>query len=142
MGPLCSTCSKNDNGRSYSMLAFKFCVLCPSFNWNLIKILSIILTFTLFVGVLIHFSHLEAHNLLKKGEFPLELPLSEFLSIYLKILTNHIQILNVIRSIDVSWPKFSETFLDYQSAIGDLSSHIVSLECLYIGKRLDGLFFF
>jgi hypothetical protein len=116
------------------MLGFKKCVECPGFILNLLKVLAIFLILTFVIGLLIHLSHLEVKNLSRERVIVSKLPLSEYLSILLKILMNHIQIMNFVKSVDIGWPKLAEEYIDIQSAIGDVSTHIVSLECLYIGN--------
>ena len=116
------------------MLGLNKCVECPGFLLNLLKVIGIILIITISIGIIIHLSHLEVKNLSRENVKVSKLPLSEYLSILLKILMNHVQTVSFVKSIDIGWPKLAEDLLNLQSSLGDISTHIVSLECLFLGK--------
>ena len=55
---------------------------------------------------------------------------SALLSVYLRGLVSHFQMIAVAATIDFSWPYFAEVFMEQQSAIGSFSQQVFSYECV------------
>lgn len=60
---------------------------------------------------------------------------SALLSVYLRGLLSHAQMIVVAASLDLSWPYFAATFLEQQSAIGSVSDQFFSFECVIAELR-------
>ncbi len=50
-------------------------------------------------------------------------------SVYLKIMTNHFQVLSAISNIDYQWPEVIEEFADSQNQVSSVSNRIFSFDC-------------
>jgi hypothetical protein len=64
-------------------------------------------------------------------------------AVYLKILTNHMQILSAISNIDYSWPAVIKDFQDKQQTVTSASNNVFSFDCFIMvnnGKTLPVFF--
>ena len=58
------------------------------------------------------------------------------ISLYLKILINHFQIVAIIHELDIKWPFYVEEYLNILSNIGYVSSNF-SFECVFNLLNID-----
>mmetsp|Transcript_43786 Transcript_43786/g.42253 ORF Transcript_43786/g.42253 Transcript_43786/m.42253 type:complete len:93 (+) Transcript_43786:421-699(+) len=74
------------------------CGKCPEKKMNIIKITSMLLLVILVVFGLVFSSLTSAGKAKSKG------------SVYIKIMTSHLQIINAIAHVSFSWPMYIEEF--------------------------------
>ena len=114
-GILCADCL----GRYYRAGAFK-CKQCPSL---LVNIFWSVLTSIGMIGTI---------AVLVNSMMQLPFTKKPIYSVYLKILVNHLQLLQVIAKINFGWPKAIQEILNLQAFMAALPERIISVDCLLI----------
>ena len=117
-GNLCQNCIWGfSHSQAYS------CAKCPPIPSNLALCGVVILALTGLVWTLV------ASAISGAARY------SALLSVYLRGLLSHVQMIVVAASLDLSWPYFAATFLEQQSAIGSVSDQFFSFECVIAELR-------
>ena len=58
-------------------------------------------------------------------------------TIFLKMMINYLQIISLVKDVNLSWPFDVRSFFEAQSKIGDASNQILSFDCLLSNYTTD-----
>lgn len=59
------------------------------------------------------------------------------MSVYLKILLNYLQMISIIRSLELKWPFYVGNYLDIYANFGGVSTQILSFDCLLQDNNIE-----
>lgn len=83
---------------------------------------------------MVHSANKEAEEYASENDAKSSFKLDKCLSIYLKIYMNYIHMISIISGMDFRWPYYIENYFSVQNNVGSVSSQVISIECLIIGK--------
>ena len=114
-GVLCKACdigySKISNGR---------CIKCPGKNTNLTSIIFLSFGIALICFLLVKTTLTSAFS-------PKALH-----SIYIKILTNYLQLVFIVTQFDLEWPSYVVEFFNFQRSTASVTDQLFSLDCFLL----------
>ena len=111
-GILCAQCETG-----YSRNSNFQCAACPEMWKNALLLLGILLLSTAFLVIFIRVTL--ASTLAKKSN----------ISVYLKILTNHLQLIVITLNFDLDWPNEVNAVNESAQPLADVSSQLISFDC-------------
>ena len=59
------------------------------------------------------------------------------MSVYLKILLNYLQMISIIRSLELKWPFYVGNYLNIYANFGGVSTQILSFDCLLQDNNIE-----
>ena len=93
------------------------CAACPELWENIVLMVLVVL---LSIVVIVIFIRVTIASMKAK---------KSNVSVYLKILTNHLQLIVITLNFDLDWPSQVNQFNDTARPLADVSSRIISLDC-------------
>ena len=93
------------------------CAACPEMWRNVVLLVVILILATAFLVIFIRVTL--ASTLAKKSN----------ISVYLKILTNHLQLIVITLNFDLDWPSEVSKVSETAKPLADVSSRIISFDC-------------
>ena len=118
-GIMCSSCIGG-----YRKLSDGSCGVCPSQSTNIIVSISIAIVILIICIVLVRFSLTSAFS-----------PKAVH-SVYLKILTNYVQLMFLTAQFEFNWPAYVIQLLSFQKQLMSTTDSIFSIDC-YVASRLN-----
>jgi hypothetical protein len=112
-GNMCQPC---DNG--YSSTKPNVCGKCPDRNTNIMRIVGVGIAILIYCGIMTWTSFRSSY-----------VPKS-IQSIYIKILTNYLQLVGIVFGLDIPWPNYLTSFLKLHENSGHVSQEAFSFDCL------------
>lgn len=120
-GILCANCDKG-----YSISTSKFeCNVCPDYTTNAFRITAIFFACIVIVVFLIRSTLRGAADS------------KNVISVFQKILLNHIQLIMLTSSFDFSWPTVVKEFFKSNQILGEASDQILSIDCFLNGDSKE-----
>lgn len=110
-GALCASCLPG-----YARQDKYGCNNCPNPLLNLLRILGVLIASVIVIGFLVRSTMQGAAG-------------KNLQSVYIKILTNHLQLLSIFSSFNFSWPGFVNSFFSISNGIMGTTDVIFSFDC-------------
>jgi hypothetical protein len=114
---LCQSCQKN-----WSRTSKNTCGRCPDSAINALRLTGIAVAVVCVVVIMVR-------STLKSAAKPKELH-----SVYIKILTNYLQLVLLVSSFNLNWPSLVESLLSTQESAGSATDQLFSFDCYLDGN--------
>lgn len=119
-GIICGDCDDN-----YSKTKQFECAGCPDRVRNIFQVIAISIAAIGYVVFLVR-------STLNSADKPKPL-----YSVYLKIMTNHFQVLSAISNINYKWPATIQKFEENQNSVSSVSDQVFSFDCFFMNDGKD-----
>eukprot|EP00347_Sterkiella_histriomuscorum_P009615 403340531 len=119
-GILCSTCIQD-----YSRTGSFVCAKCPDATQNILRITGLCLL-AIFLIIFLIRSTLKG-AMVKKN----------VMSIFQKIIMNHLQLIVMTAAFNFNWPQMVSKFFDTSQPVAQASTQVLSVDC-FLNTRLEG----
>jgi hypothetical protein len=100
------------------------CSICPSPTANVFILIGFITLLTIVIVILVRSS---LNSAIKE---------KNYLSVFFRIMLNHLQIVNLLRSFDFNWPDSFKSFYQGLQPMSDSQSQIFSIDCIVQRQQL------
>lgn len=114
---LCQSCQDG-----YSRTSKNTCGVCPNSTINALRLSGIAIGVVLLVVIMVR-------STLKSAAKPKELH-----SVYIKILTNYLQLVLLVSSFNLNWPSLVKSLLSTQETAGSATEQLFSFDCYLDGN--------